>query len=314
MDVASLQVLVVDDSGAMRRILCELLEKLGIGEIDEAEDGTRALHQLRLKDYDLVLMDWNMPQLNGLETVKTLRAQGSTVPVIMVTTEGDKSKVVQALSAGANNYVTKPFSEDILAAKLWITLGQKKKANQNGEPGPELGPGPPPPPPPKIANVSASTRSLNPFKTIDLSGETATEDDTKDSLRALVVDDSKAMRHVLRKHLAECGITEVDEAGNGQEAVGLAQRKGYGVVLMDWNMPVMSGVDAVREIRADGATMPIIMITTETGKEKILAAVKAGATNYLGKPFTQDVFAAKLRETLMIDTDPDNPVLAPHNT
>ena len=90
----------------------------------------------------------------------------------------------------------------------------------------------------------------------------------------------------------------------------MASQKNYGVVLMDWNMPVMPGIDAVRAMRANGATMPIIMITTETGKEKILKALNAGATNYLGKPFTQNVFANKLRETIMIDTDPNNPVLS----
>ena len=98
------------------------LDMAGIQDVSEATNGSEALLMLALTEFDLVLMDWNMPELNGLETVKTIRERGLTMPVIMVTTEGGKSQVIQALRAGATNYMIKPFTADVFVTKLWKTL------------------------------------------------------------------------------------------------------------------------------------------------------------------------------------------------
>lgn len=117
-------------------------------------------------------------------------------------------------------------------------------------------------------------------------------------MKALVVDDSAVMRKVLIGALGRAGITDVDQAADGQEAVAAAEANEYNLVLMDWNMPNMLGIDAVRTIRANGKTMPIIMVTTEAEKSRVIDALKAGAQNYVIKPFEPATIVNKIQEVL----------------
>jgi two-component system chemotaxis response regulator CheY len=115
-------------------------------------------------------------------------------------------------------------------------------------------------------------------------------------MRALVIDDSRTVRIILRQALAEAGL-EVAEAANGRE--GLDQLRAHddvGLVLVDWNMPVMNGLEFVRAVRAQRAYDPvrIMMVTTETEQEQVMRALEAGANEYLMKPFSKEVLIAKL--------------------
>ena len=114
------QALVIDDSRAMRMILARMLEDCGF-EVIEAPDGRQALAQLsRLDSPTLATVDWNMPEMNGYEFVKAVRAEPeySNVTLMMVTTETEMDQVVRALAAGANEYVMKPFTKDVILGKL----------------------------------------------------------------------------------------------------------------------------------------------------------------------------------------------------
>ncbi len=116
-----MRILIVDDSSTMRRIIGNVVQQLGVAkeDFDEAEDGVVALKLYKEKnDYDVVLTDWNMPNMNGLELVKAIRALDKKIPIVMITTEGGKGEVITALKAGVNNYIVKPFSADILKEKL----------------------------------------------------------------------------------------------------------------------------------------------------------------------------------------------------
>ncbi|MEA3383949.1 MAG: response regulator [Campylobacterota bacterium] len=116
-----MRILIVDDSSTMRRIIGNVVQQLGVAkdDFDEAEDGVVAWKLFQEKNnYDVVLTDWNMPNMNGLELVKTIRAQDKKIPIVMITTEGGKGEVITALKAGVNNYIVKPFSADILKEKL----------------------------------------------------------------------------------------------------------------------------------------------------------------------------------------------------
>lgn len=115
-----MKILLVDDSFAMRRIEKNILIKLGYEEVDEAEHGLDALAKMQSVKYDLVLMDWNMPQLTGIEALRKIKADPAlkATPVIMVTSEAEKAKVVEALQAGAANYIVKPFEADMLMQKI----------------------------------------------------------------------------------------------------------------------------------------------------------------------------------------------------
>lgn len=113
-----MKILIADDSTTMRKILVNSLNNVGITEIDEASDGQQAVAAARDKDYSIVLMDWNMPNMLGIDALKNIRASGNKVPVIMVTTEAEKGRVLEALKAGANNYIIKPFKPDLIIAKI----------------------------------------------------------------------------------------------------------------------------------------------------------------------------------------------------
>lgn len=112
------KALIADDSGVMRKIIVRAANKAGIQDITEAIDGEDALSKFAEEQFDLVLTDWNMPNKSGLDVIVGIRQQGSQVPIIMVTTESEKSQVLQAIQAGVSDYLTKPFEADDLLAKI----------------------------------------------------------------------------------------------------------------------------------------------------------------------------------------------------
>jgi two-component system chemotaxis response regulator CheY len=119
-----MKALVVDDSMTIRRIVIKALGMVGINETTEAGDGVEALEAVnRGGDFGLILLDWNMPKMSGIDTLRALRQAGNTTPVIMVTTEAEKSRVIEAIKTGANDYLIKPFSPDQLAAKVKNAIG-----------------------------------------------------------------------------------------------------------------------------------------------------------------------------------------------
>jgi len=114
----STRVLVADDSSTMRKIILRSLTAVGVDTATEAADGQEAVDKFKPGDFDLVLTDWNMPNKNGLEVITEIRAQDANVPIIMVTTEAEKSRVLEAIQAGVSDYLVKPFTADMLREKL----------------------------------------------------------------------------------------------------------------------------------------------------------------------------------------------------
>lgn len=112
------KVLVADDSSTMRTIIRRSLEALGVTDSVEANDGEQAVAKFTPGEFDLVLTDWNMPGKNGLEVVEEIRKQDAEVPIVMVTTEGEKTRVLAAIQAGVSDYLVKPFDVDTLREKL----------------------------------------------------------------------------------------------------------------------------------------------------------------------------------------------------
>ncbi|MDX1964929.1 MAG: response regulator [Pirellulales bacterium] len=112
------KILVADDSGTMRKIIIRSLNALGFTDIVEAADGCQACSLFGEQGFDMVLTDWNMPGKSGLEVVKAIRAAGSKIPVVLITTEGEKSRVLEAIQAGVSDYLVKPFEAEALRAKL----------------------------------------------------------------------------------------------------------------------------------------------------------------------------------------------------
>ena len=123
-----MKVLIVDDSVVMRRIMMNALSQSGITDVTQAADGVQGVEKAMAEEFDMVLMDWNMPNMLGIDAVKKIRALGNKVPIIMVTTEAEKSRVVEALKAGANNYIIKPFQPKVIYSKMNAVLQKLGKA------------------------------------------------------------------------------------------------------------------------------------------------------------------------------------------
>ena len=116
----NMKILVVDDFSTMRRIIKNLLKDLGFSNIQEADDGSTALPMLQQGDFDFVVIDWNMPGMQGIDLLRAIRADDSLkhLPVLMVTAEAKKEQIVAAAQAGVNGYVVKPFTAATLKEKL----------------------------------------------------------------------------------------------------------------------------------------------------------------------------------------------------
>ena len=121
----SMQILIVDDYKTMLRIVRNLLNQLGFNNVDEATDGSTALQKLRERNFGLVISDWNMEPMTGLQLLKEVRAdiKLKTMPFIMVTAESKTENVVAAKEAGVNNYIVKPFNAATLKEKIASVIG-----------------------------------------------------------------------------------------------------------------------------------------------------------------------------------------------
>ena len=129
------KVLVVDDFPTMRRIVKNLLKQIGFENIDEAEDGVQALNKLKSGNYGLIVSDWNMPNMEGIDLLRNIRQEPEplkNIPFLMVTAEAEKEKVIEAIKAGVDNYIVKPFTAEVLKEKLEKIADKKTSLKAGG--------------------------------------------------------------------------------------------------------------------------------------------------------------------------------------
>jgi two-component system, chemotaxis family, chemotaxis protein CheY len=131
-----MKVLVADDSGVIRCVIKRALFELGVEDIDEAANGSEGICLIKNERYDLIVTDWNMPCFTGLDLIKAARAEGLKCPIIMQTTESQKPLVLQAIAAGCNDYIVKPFTKEYMVERLErfvVSVRQKLLAEQTSE-------------------------------------------------------------------------------------------------------------------------------------------------------------------------------------
>ena len=118
--MATIKILAVDDSPTMRRIIINTLKRAGYNDVVEASDGKDALAKMKVENVDFVITDWNMPEMDGLALVTTIRTteEFKELPILMVTTRSVKEDIVEALKAGVSNYIVKPFTPETLKQKI----------------------------------------------------------------------------------------------------------------------------------------------------------------------------------------------------
>ena len=118
------------------------------------------------------------------------------------------------------------------------------------------------------------------------------------NMKILVVDDMSTMRRIVKNIMKQLGFANVEEAENGQDALDKLRAETFGFVISDWNMPVMTGIDLLRAIRADEKlkALPVLMVTAEAQKENLIEAIQAGVSNYIVKPFSAEVVQEKMNK------------------
>ncbi|GKS59211.1 two-component system response regulator [Nitrospira sp.] len=118
------------------------------------------------------------------------------------------------------------------------------------------------------------------------------------NMKILIVDDMSTMRRITKNFLKQLGFNNLEEAENGQDALTKLRAEAYGFVVSDWNMPVMTGIEMLRAIRADEKLkpLPVLMVTAEAQKENIVEAAQAGVNNYIVKPFTAETLQEKINK------------------
>lgn len=119
-----MRVMIVDDSQTMRTLEKRVLDELGHRDVEEAGDGADALRCAAKFHPELILVDWDMPVMDGLAFVRTYREQGHTTPIIMISQESEKSRVIEAIRAGVSNYLMKPFTPEQLSVRVMETLAK----------------------------------------------------------------------------------------------------------------------------------------------------------------------------------------------
>jgi len=118
------KIMLVDDSRTIRNIQKNVLKQIGHTDLVEAEDGVVALRLFAEQVPDLMLVDWNMPNMDGITLIRKIRETNKSVPIIMCTTEAEKSRILEAIKAGVNNYIVKPFSVESLQEKIEQTMSK----------------------------------------------------------------------------------------------------------------------------------------------------------------------------------------------
>jgi len=246
-DVQGVKVLIVDDASIIRSLLNNVLKEQGFDVVGQLASGSGLMEAIGKARPDIVCLDYQLPDADGITLMREARQLYPEVSIVMITGETDASLEAEAADAGAAGFLTKPFSV--------VKLAQDMR---------------------QIAQARRMLKSI---------GQSETSASVPLRATAVIADDSPTMRTLLVSILTAAHIDVIGSACDGQQAVAMVAQQAPDLVFLDLDMPIMSGLDALRAIRQSHPDIKVAMITGRSDREAIVSANLAGAKGYILKPF-----------------------------
>jgi CheY-like chemotaxis protein len=255
-----MRVLIVDDEASMRALLTSLLKDRGYEVVAALEDGSRIMETIRDKSPDIVCLDYQLPGRDGLEILHEINETSPEIDVLFMTASNDVTVEQKAADAGAAGFIRKPFGQAQILKEIelvWETRKQATAANEKAN----------------LAQNDAQQQSK---------AETASLPFNPRSV--VIADDNNAIRFLLKGLLSELGFKVVQLVTNGEEAIKAAATHRPGILCLDVEMPVLSGLEALPLIRQASPKTAVVMVTGSATRELVEKATAHGAKGYIVKP------------------------------
>ena len=247
-------ICVADDSNFTRQIIIQALQEIGLQNISEASNGEEALESIQHRLPALIISDWDMPHMGGIELLRAVRSYAPCrdVPFLLISSAPNRDMLLMVAKEERAQFLPKPFSIPEFKDRVRRMLVKKE---------------------------------LKEFDT---------------DISTLVVDDLASARKIMTKMLSDLGFSKVCSAENGLQALEIIQSGAVQLVISDWDMPEMTGLDLLKWVRANPQWKSIIfiMVTALSDKDRVVQAMKAGVSSYLIKPFDTATLEDKLRSAL----------------
>ena len=259
------KALIVDDSATLRGILAAILSSGGIEVIGQLASGQGLLHAITQLSPDIVCLDYNLPGINGIELLKSITSEHPHVAVVMITGETTPALQQAAAEAGSAGFISKPFSQEQIAKEFRLIIQTQRF----------------------LVNVKESSAPLK----SSIAAHAVTS-------KAMVVDDSKTIRAMLIAILSKEGIQVVGEVTDGLQAVKMAQELQPDIIFLDVVMPIMGGMEALKQIRKVSPATKVVMITASVSRELVLDAGKEGAAGFIVKPLVPEKVSEAISKLL----------------
>ena len=291
----SAAILIVDDYQLIRSAVRDVLSELGFRNVVQAENGLAAQELMCKQPIDIVIGDWSMPFMSGLDLIKWMRADRryQRVPFMMLTGEASAASVRTALQAGVNAYMIKPFTVHSFASKFMAMVGPVKDAPGQEEPSA-----------PRAAMPEPGRHELAPapLPAATVIGLAPSLSERLKKCTVLIVDDIPTNIEVMAGVLKDDYTIKV--AISGKKAIEIANAFQIDLILLDIMMPVMDGFEVCRRLKVNPKTahIPIIFLSARDGVDDVVSGLKMGAVDYVSKPADPTILKARLSAHLTLST------------
>ena len=262
------QILIMEDDSSVAQGLQMVLEEGGYG-VDWAMSGQSALDNMRSKDFDLMVADLRLPDMDGMEVIRQMKDERPETEVIVITGYASPSSAVEAMKTGVVDYLPKPFSEEEFISKVEKALEVRQETINNEilEPG-------------EAAEAWMKVKHLEGARS-----------------HVLLMEDESSVAEGLRMVLEEEGYA-VDLAMTGQGAIDALGHKDFDLLVADLRLPDMNGMEVIRRVKEKSPETEVIVITGYSNVSSAVEALRAGVSDYLAKPFTEEEFMSTVERTM----------------